>query len=285
MAQAPKPMFDIFTGAEACAVERAMDAVGDREWAKPIVADIKAHGGLIGSNMDKFFELRCGHALELAGASPHYEVAGEGDSTLDFGFVSKGKSWAVELMRLNETVAAKAATVELDDDGIAFVKRVLSTGGADPRQSCEGETLKTIQRICQKCENDGKPHKFPPPDGAYHAILVDVRTYLNGGDVWDRVHIGLATEKVPYPPLRYFWDQKPITGVFDPRTRMKGAAKARERVHFLGFVKDRTYNTEEFGSTIDFIGNPNLFKSSDDMNAAMATWPLQPARLINSLPG
>src|SRR4029077_3737393 len=132
----------------------------------------------------------------------------------------------------------------LDDDGITFVRRILSSGGEDPRQSPEGETLKTIQSICQKCEQDGKPHKFPQSGDAYHAILVDMRTHLNGGDAWDRIHIALATERVPDARLRYYWDGKPITGVFDKRTTMKGAAQARERVHFLGFVRGRNYKAE-----------------------------------------
>src|SRR4029077_11179487 len=126
MTNVPKPMFDIFTGDEAVAVERAVKAMGERDWARPIIANIQANGGLIGKNMDRFFELRFGHALQVAGISPRYEIAGEADSTLDFGFMSSGKPWAVELMRLNETAAAKAATVELDDDGITFVRRILS---------------------------------------------------------------------------------------------------------------------------------------------------------------
>jgi len=284
MANAPKAMFDIFTGDEAASVERAIATISDRDWAKPIVADINANGGLTGKNMNKFFELRFGHALETAGISPQYEIPGEADSTLDFGFTSKKKPWAVELMRLNETQAAKAATVELEDDGIAFVKRILSSGGSDPRQSPEGETLKTIQRICQKCERGGKPHKFSLPNGSYNAILVDMRNHLNGGDVYDRIHIALATERVPDARLRYFWDGKPITGVFDKRTKMKGAAEARQRLHFLGFVRDREYQEAKFGAKIEFIGNPHLFASSEEMNAAMATWPLQPARLINNQP-
>src|SRR5260370_41613969 len=119
MANDPKPFFDIFTGDEACAVKRGISAVGDRDWAKPIIADTKANGGLIGKNMDKIFELRFGHALELANVSPSYEVPGEAHSTLDFGFTSKGNTWAVELMRLNETAAAKEAKVDLDYDGIS----------------------------------------------------------------------------------------------------------------------------------------------------------------------
>jgi len=69
--------------------------------------------------------------------------------------------------------------------GITFVKRQLSSGGTDPRQSPEGETLKTIQRLCQKCEQGGKPHKFSLPNGSYNALLVDMRNHLNGGDVYE----------------------------------------------------------------------------------------------------
>src|SRR5260370_7819440 len=125
MANAPKPFFDIFTGDEACAVKRAISAVGDRDWAKPIIADTKANGGLIGKNMDKFFELRFGHALELANVSPRYEVPGEAHSTLDFGFTSKGKTWAVELMPPNKPPAPKTAPLQLNDDPITFLHRIL----------------------------------------------------------------------------------------------------------------------------------------------------------------
>jgi hypothetical protein len=68
---------------------------------------------------------------------------------------------------------------------------------------------------------------------------------------------------------------------------MKGAPEARERLHFLGFVggrKHNSYKVEALGASIDFIGNPNLFKESEELKAAMASWPFQPARLINNLP-
>jgi hypothetical protein len=46
-----------------------------------------------------------------------------------------------------------------------------------------------VQRICQKCEQGGRPHKFPAPGEADHMILADFRTVLNGGDVHDRLHV------------------------------------------------------------------------------------------------
>jgi hypothetical protein len=37
-----------------------------------------------------------------------------------------------------------------------------------------------VQRICQKLEKDGKPHKFPALSGKTHVLLVDFRTFKNG---------------------------------------------------------------------------------------------------------
>ena len=79
-------------------------------WAQAVLNDVRQKGGLVGKNMANLFELRFGHALHEAGIGVEYEVPGEGASTLDFGFTSKGQSWKVEMMRLQETKAAKAAT-------------------------------------------------------------------------------------------------------------------------------------------------------------------------------
>jgi hypothetical protein len=68
------------------------------------------------------------------------------------------------MMRLEETDAVQAAsTMEKFADGAVMVRRHLSTDAKDSRQSEEGETLKAVERICQKFESGGKPHKFPAP--------------------------------------------------------------------------------------------------------------------------
>jgi hypothetical protein len=56
---------------------------------------VQRDGGLVGKNMARFFELRFGHALYEAGIGVEYEVPGEDESTLDFGFTSKGQAWKV----------------------------------------------------------------------------------------------------------------------------------------------------------------------------------------------
>ena len=131
-------------------MEPLMKKLVDVPWAKPIIDDINANGGLIGKNKAKLFELRFGNSLHEAGIEPRYEVAGEAESTLDFGFTSGGRDFLVEMVRLEETDAVRAATTtEEFGDGAVMIKRHLTTTAADPRESEEGETLKAVERICQ----------------------------------------------------------------------------------------------------------------------------------------
>jgi hypothetical protein len=186
-------------------------------------------------------------------------------------------------MRLEETQAVKDATqTHIDEEGIAWAELSLSTNAEKPAQSPEGETLKAVERICQKCERDGRPHKFPAPNRAYHVILIDFRTFIEGGDVHDRIHIGLGGESVGSEFCRLVWRGNLISGVFNERTQVRGAAEARARVHFIGFVNEKKFEHGIFGAATQFIGNPYLFATAADMKAAIATWPLQPADVLNA---
>jgi hypothetical protein len=93
--------FDFLTGREADFMKSVIDELADTPWAKPLVDDINATGGLTGDNKAKLFELRFGHSLHKAGIL---------QSTLDYGFTSGGRDFLVEMMRLEETDAVRAAT-------------------------------------------------------------------------------------------------------------------------------------------------------------------------------
>lgn len=278
--------FDFLTGREGDYMESIIKENAERPWAKPLVNDINGNGGLKGENKAKLFELRFGHALHKAGAEPRYEIAGEAQSTLDFGFNVGGREYLVEMMRLEETAAVKAATTtEEFGDGAVLVKRTLTSTGKDPKQSEEGETLKAIERICQKFEADGKPHKFPPIGAATHILLVDMRTFLNGGDKADRMHIAVDGKQVP-PVFRRYWgkedDRKLITGVFSAETKLRGATEARERLHFIGFVNEKTYEDGAIGASIQFVGNPNIFRTPEEAHDALKGWPLGEPVILNA---
>jgi hypothetical protein len=274
--------FDTFTEEEAHGAVAMMRDLGAAPWARPLLQAIADGSGLTGANKALFFELRFGHGLHASCVTPPYEIPGEAHSTLDFGFASVGKNFRVEMMRLTETTAAKAATREnVDEDGVLYVSRVLNTNADDRRQSEEGETLKAVERICQKCERNGKPYKFPPPGGAINILLVDFRTFLDGGDIPDRIHVALGGAHLRDVYRRY-WKGKLIAGVFSRETMLRGAAEARERLHFIGFANEKSYRPGDFAAATQFVANPNLFANADQARAALAAWPLQPAELICS---
>jgi hypothetical protein len=276
--------FDFLTGAEADYVQPIMAELADTAWAKPLLAEIDAAGGLKTENKAKLFELRFGHAVHSVGVAPQYEVPGEGLSTIDFGFASGGTDFLVEMTRLEETAAVKAATTTKSfDDGATMMARHLHSDADDPRQTPEGETLMAVQRICQKLEKDGKPHKFPALSGKTHVLLVDFRTFKNGGDVWDRLHVGLGGDSVPNV-FKNYYEKRLVSGVFDAKTTLKGAAEARERLHFIGFVNEKSYEDGSFGPAIQFVANPDLFKSPGEAHAALAGWPLGAPDIINARP-
>lgn len=96
----------------------------------------------------------------------------------------------------------------------------------------------------------------------------------------DRLHIGLGGEYVR-APYRVYWKRKLISGVFGRQTDMKGAVEARERVHFIGFVRERSFQPGELGTTTQFVANPHLLKNGAGVKAAIDTWPLQSAQVLN----
>ncbi len=274
-------LWDYLSQSEGAFVTQICHEMANQQWVQPLIQSIDNNGGFIRENKALLFELRFAYALHRMGAKPNYEIDGEGTSKLDFGFTSANQRWAVELMRLEETKAVRSAThASLDENGVLWSSRLLVTGAEDPKQTPERETLKAVQRICRKCERNGSPHKFPVPNGTYHAILVDFRTFQNGGDVCDRMHIAMGGESVK-EQFRYYWDDKLISGAFNPKTEMKGAVFLRQRVHFIGFVDEQKYTPDEFAGAIQFVANPNLFANVSDIREAINTWPLQPARVLN----
>src|SRR6266478_8790293 len=110
MAKRDEKSFDFLMGREADYTKSVMDDLANTPWAKPLIDDINATGGLTGENKTKLFELRFGYSLHKAGIVPRYETPGEGQSTLDYGFTSGGRDFLVAMMRLEETDAVRAAT-------------------------------------------------------------------------------------------------------------------------------------------------------------------------------
>jgi hypothetical protein len=266
--------FDTLSSDEGQAMLIVMRELDTVPWARELLKRIADNGGLRASNKSYLFELRFAHALWLADVTPTYEVPGAGVSRLDFGFEFGGRKFRVELMTLSETAAAVAATREtVQPDGSRWFSRVMSSGADDPRQSEEGENLKAVERICQKFESGGRPHKFPPPGDATNVLLVDCRTlHLGVADKDDYREIAYGSLAVP-AVHRHLWNGSPILGVFSPETRLRGAAEAGARVHLIGFVNERSYRPRDLARATWFARNPNLVPSDHEARQILAAWP------------
>jgi large subunit ribosomal protein L30 len=268
---------------EADYMEAIIAELEDNSWAKPLLKRLEEAGGITRRNKSLLFEIRLAHALHKAGITPVYEAPGEGDSTIDFQFESKGTIWNVELTRLEETEAAKRATnTTIEKEGYEFSQRSFSSTADDPRESEAGETLKAIERICQKCEKDDKPHKFKvPTEGTVNVLLVDFRNFLDGdGDESDMKHIANGGDGL-HQMARREYEGKQVTGAFEEETKLKGSAYLRERVHLIGFVKEEEYKPGEFRKAIHFIPNPHLLNDPKKATALLKTWPFSDSALLH----
>jgi hypothetical protein len=175
--------------AYAMATAEAIETLRPLSWSGALLQRAGERGGLSTDNMATLFEVRFGRALHDCGVEPIYEHGtGVGETSVDFAF----EGWNVELLSFDETDAVKAATWE---NGPFFGRMLTSPkpptahesslDDAERRrrsdlrkQSPEGETLKAIEKIVGKAENNGRPSKFPAPGGPSRAMLiVDARAH------------------------------------------------------------------------------------------------------------
>ena len=276
-------MSDILTADEADYVRSIWSKFPESKAYQEIKKVISRNGGISASNKDHLLELRIAHALLSSGVELAYEVSGEGGSRIDLGFDTGPIAWNVEVFRLNETDALKLATkTRTMPDGITWTSQVLRDPRYpedDPTQSVAGETLKVIERICQKLERGGRARKFSNAGATINVLLVDTRTFLNGGDALDYIQIALGGALVAQRERLYFKGNL-LRGVFDPGNNQKGAKNARERLHFIGFLRDKLYDSRSIAAGTTFIANHNIFQDYERARSTITHWPLQPVHLV-----
>jgi hypothetical protein len=283
---------DTLTKEEVHGTLKAVVRLNGVAWAAPLLSQTKGivdrlRAGLVDreaysahplrpDQMSFLFELRFACALADADLSAQYEYgAGVKNSTVDFR-VDIDPPWLVELVSLHESEGFKAASWKSGE--VAGFE--LNTSADDPRQSEEGETLKVQERIGAKAFNQGEPIKFPKPNGAIHMIMVDARGYLDGlGDEADWSQIACGPHGLEYLLVKHWTNPKtdkraPIMGLFQPGCPLRAAPTLQRRVHFIGFVCERTFAAGEIKRRVFYCCNPALL-NEDAAKAAMARWPLR----------
>jgi len=216
--------------------------------------------------MALLFEVRVAYALHRLGLAVNYEYkAGSGQRSVDFR-VHGPPEWLIEAVRLGESDAMKAASKR---SGNGFSLNLSSTA-RDKRQSEEGEIIKAMERIAEKA------CKFSKPSVArFHAVLVDMRGYLDGGDHDDYREMAYGTG-APRPENRHWWGDQPILGLFDPRNERESARLVQQRVHLIGFIAERRFCEGEIQNRGFYLPNPGVLASPEAAARAFQTYPLRP---------
>lgn len=269
---------DRLTSKEARRTERAIAALGAVVWAAPLLTRLNNAGGIKSENMPLMFEVRFAHELHQAGITAEYEYsAGVGDSTVEFRLHTI-PTWLIELVSVRTSDAAKRAVRKV---GMIYEQHFSPTPG-DPGRSTGGELITAEQNIGEKVFADGTPTKFPPLDGSFRMILTDIRGYLDeGGDAYDYRQMAYGSHGIPkrLPWMIHYWEihpsqMTPIKGLFEVDNPLRASRYVQERIHFLGFVRERDFFEGEIKQIGYYLPNWNLFSVQKEAALALESYPL-----------
>jgi hypothetical protein len=265
-----------------------MKALAKVPWAKPVLARLRRAGGIKPENTPLMFEVRFAEELHRVGVTAQYEFpAGVGKSTVEFRLNTE-PTWLIELVSIRTSDAARRATRQI---GPLYYEQVFRLTPKDPGASEEGELITAEQKIGEKVFSGGRPTKFPPRDGSLRLILTDMRGYLDGdGKPEDYCEIAYGWRGLArlfpdhWEAMVHCWAGgdgrvEPIKGLFEPRNPLAATKLIRERIHFLGFVKEEKFFDNEIQQTSLLLLNPELFATQGEVESALATLPILRSQL------
>lgn len=271
---------DRLRSTEAERTRRAIDELRDVPWARPVVNRLARAGGILPQNMPLMFEVRFAQELHGAGVVARYEfAAGEGASTVEFRLDTE-PPWLIELVSVRTSDAAKRATREIRP---SLYEQLLEATSDDPGRGEEGEMITAQQKIGEKVYSHGRTTKFPPPDGSVRLILTDIRGYLDeGGDHYDYYEMAYGSRGLPEQIREYhtrFWKNhngrfEPIKGLFERDNPLAAALYIQQRVHFLGFIRERTFQEWEIRDWSLLLPNPQLLRTKEEQERTYRAYPL-----------
>jgi hypothetical protein len=127
--------------------KRAIEALANVPWAKPVIARLRRAGGIKPENMPLMFEVRFAEELHRASVTAEYEFpAGVGKSTVEFRLNTK-PPWLIELVSVRTSDAAQRAARQI---GKLYYEQLFYPSPEDPGRSEEGEMITAQQKIGEK---------------------------------------------------------------------------------------------------------------------------------------
>jgi len=232
------------------------------------------------------FELRYAAEISQLKPLPEYEFrSGFDESSIDFRIQTSEADWRVELLSTMTSEAVEEATQHEGD----FFSTVLGSDLEDPRHSMAGEMILLQQKIGEKVWRKDRAIKFGVPTaGVFQAIIADVRgAGLALMDDWDFLQIAYGPQGIAHakhPVGQYFrmkdGSRKPVSGLFDPSNVQRYTKAFRERIHFVGFCSDETYELGSVHKNLVMIPNPHMFQTWEEIDDAVSTFPVPGIRAL-----
>jgi hypothetical protein len=258
--------------------KRAIRELSGVKWAQPLLLRLESNGGLRSENMPLMFEVRYAYELHRAGVTAEYEfAAGVGESTIEFRLQTT-PTWLIELVSVRTSDAAKRAIRQV---GMVYEQCLIATPD-DPGRGEAGEIITAEYKIGEKVFANKRPTKFPALDGSFRLIVTDIRGYLDqGGDCLDYREMAYGSSGIPRhsPWAPHHLEIQPgppapIRGLFEAGNPLQAARYVQERIHFLGFVRERDFVDGEIPRIARHMPNWYLFATQDEARRAYATYPL-----------
>ena len=262
---------DSLKQAEVELTSRAINALQHIAWAAPLLNRLDKAGGITTQNRPLLFEIRVAYEIHRACRTATYEFTSACDGSVDFR-VHGSPEWLIEIVSIGESDAVKEATVKNDPISQVLLKSI----SGDNKSSEEGELILLQQKIGEKVFNAGKPVKFPTPEYKIHLILADVRGFnIGASDRYDYDHAAQGAGVLPDPIYVRFWANEPIKGLFERSNPLRASKFIQERIHFLGFVKEKNYSEGEITRRTYLSPNPHLFADRNEIARVYDTFPLK----------
>ena len=270
---------EVLTDSEGNHMLDILSVLKSTPWANALLQKIERHGGITYANKPLLFEARIANEIRASGVSSvEYEYhAGVGESTVDFRLHTT-PDWLIEVVSIGRSCALEKATFTAGPYCETRLSSPNSSQTLDKRkQSEEGEALLVVQKIGEKILDVKSQIKFPAPStGQYHAIVVDMRGHLDGGDIIDWRQISYGADAVHADYRKYWLDKDnrriPLYGVWHPKNQMRFSKTARERLHAIMFVAEENYEDREIQRSSRVAFNPFLFPNMVAARSALRSF-------------
>jgi hypothetical protein len=266
----PKQQWNIIEAFEAEYTRKAVEALKNEQWAKPLV-DIINKYGITETTRHRAFEARFGYAIYLAGLTPELDfMTGVDDSDVEY-LIPGNPEILAELVCTDEIPAINENTVLTPLEQGMFLREVQLSSKSDDKYMQPGGEVSLFKRKLMKKVLSGKVKKFPLPSDRLQIIVVNDKGLSDGLLIEHQIQAMYGTgplKRNGYMTWAATLDGEFVAGLLE--SDEVGAKLIQERIHAVGVMTEYELTGGEYAARLDFFVNPALI----DIDTFQRQWSL-----------